>query len=104
MMMSENQYKVDKKAAEDMYSYILKNEIPLCLVDVVDLLNAFHRDNDKLRIDKLKFENKCLDLQKENEQLQKQVGILQKEIRDFIHLCEVCDVMYHISDECDELI
>lgn len=30
--------------------------------------------------------------------------ILQKEIRDFIHLCEVCDVMYHISDECDELI
>lgn len=29
---------------------------------------------------------------------------LQKEVRDFIHLCEVCDVMYHISDECDELI
>lgn len=43
-------------------------------------------------------------LNEENEQLQKQVEILQKEVRDFIHLCEVCDVMYHISDECDELI
>lgn len=43
-------------------------------VEVVNLLNAFNRDNDKLRIDKLKFENKSLDLQKENEQLRQELA------------------------------
>lgn len=47
-------------------------------VKVVDLLNALNRDNDKLRIDKLKFENKCLDLKKENEKLREDLGFSEK--------------------------
>lgn len=81
-MMSEKQYKVDKKAAEDMYSYILKNEIPLCLVDVVDLLNSF--SNAMLAYDK-----QAAELKKENEQLReknKQIGFLKRDLFILLNL------------------
>lgn len=43
-------------------------------------------------------------LKKENDELQEQVQILKKEVRDFLHLCDVCDIQSHLSDECEEVL
>ena len=51
---------------------------------------------------KLRRENKKL--KEENEQLRQQVQILKKEVRDFLHLCDVCDIQSHLSDECEEVL
>lgn len=48
--------------------------------------------------------DKIYHLEKENEQLRKQVKILKKEVRDLLHLCDVCDIQSHLSDECEEVL
>ena len=47
---------------------------------------------------------KIFRLEKENERLREQVQILKKEVRDFLHLCDVCDIQSHLSDECEEVL
>lgn len=45
-----------------------------------------------------------IEQREENKQLKEQVQILKKEVRDFLHLCDVCDIQSHLSDECEEVL
>lgn len=60
-----------------------ETNITYMVCDVVDLLN---------------FQNTQIKILKE------QVQILKKEVRDFLHLCDVCDIQSHLSDECEEVL
>lgn len=50
------------------------------------------------------MEKEYCTIKSENKQLRQQVQILKKEVRDFLHLCDVCDIQSHLSDECEEVL
>ena len=60
--------------------------------------------NFKKKVTKLDLLREIRQLRNENEQLRQQVQILKKEVRDLLHLCDVCDIQSHLSDECEEVL
>ena len=66
-----------------------------------DKIERLQRENNKLQVH---YMYDVKHLKEENEQLMEQVQILKKEVRDFLHLCDVCDIQSHLSDECEEVL
>lgn len=60
--------------------------------------------NDELEDELEESSAFIIEQREENKQLKEQVQILKKEVRDFLHLCDVCDIQSHLSDECEEVL
>ena len=77
-------------------------------------LNRLTEENDQLRKENKRLKERndeleessafIIEQREENKQLKEQVQILKKEVRDFLHLCDVCDIQSHLSDECEEVL
>ena len=83
---------------------ITHNPIPSWIVIVHDDKEHKHLNAEAI-VDLLNEQQDTIStLKEENEQLRQQVQILKKEVRDFLHLCDVCDIQSHLSDECEEVL
>lgn len=60
--------------------------------------------NDELEDELEESSAFIIEQREENKQLKEQVQILKKEVRDLLHLCDVCDIQSHLSDECEEVL
>lgn len=119
--MSEKRFVVQEDANTDkiillidykrmkMYSFLVEERE--AVNKICNYLNWFDEctDNYVVMLKEIEESNcekskEIAKLKKENDELQEQVQILKKEVRDFLHLCDVCDIQSHLSDECEEVL
>ena len=119
--MSEKRFVVQEDANTDkiillidykrmkMYSFLVEERE--AVNKICNYLNWFDEctDNYVVMLKEIEESNcekskEIAKLKKENDELQEQVQILKKEVRDFLNLCDVCDIQSHLSDECEEVL
>ena len=93
----------DKNCYKCIFDNITK-EYSSSRESIVALLNQLNDENEKLEKGKMEALSLLGEEIDKNEQLRQQVQILKKEVRDFLHLCDVCDIQSHLSDECEEVL